>query len=226
MTRKSFAIRHLKFSPPDEDTARKYLLQWQTGDLYHSPEAFPRLDSSSIFSNTQPLELEIGCGTGEFLCALATGEPETNFIGLDISLKSLFIAVEKARTLSLDNTRFIKAAVQFAYPLLVPGSLRAVYMHFPDPCLRPKYRKKRIFNRAFLDHVYIALADGGRLSVMTDLPELFESMLALVEQDARFEKTHGERYLQGFDLGVNSRYQGVWKKHGLAPLRFIVRKKM
>src|SRR5687768_1021488 len=99
MTRKSFAIRHLKAVPPDEETARKYLLHWQSGDLHHAPESFPRISSAELFGEDRPLELEIGSGTGEFLCALAACDPAANFLGVDISLKSVYVAVHKARAL-------------------------------------------------------------------------------------------------------------------------------
>src|SRR5437773_10446225 len=108
MTRKSFGIRHLKAAPPDEQTACKYLFDWHGSELFNAWERFPRLDSAHLFGNERPLELEIGCGTGDFLCSLAVQEPAANFVGLDISLKSLFAAVERARLLSLDNIRVMK----------------------------------------------------------------------------------------------------------------------
>jgi hypothetical protein len=51
-------------------------------------------------------------------------------------------------------------------------------------------------------------------------------MLELIEQDNRFEKTHYERYLTGFDAPIISRYQRLWERHGLATLRFEVRKRL
>jgi tRNA (guanine-N7-)-methyltransferase len=224
MTRKSFAIRHIKFSPPDEQTAGKYFLSWHARDLYHAPGAFPRLTSEGLFGCTRPMELEIGCGTGEHLCALAAETPAANFVGIDISLKSLYAAVEQAKALSLENVMFIKAGAQLVYPLLDPGSLRAVYLHFPDPCLRPKYRKRRIFNERFLDRMHYALTEGGLLSVMTDVPSLFMDMLAQAESDPRFEKIHPERYLSGPDSSITSRYQATWEKYGIYPMRFVVKK--
>jgi len=61
---------------------------------------------------------------------------------------------------------------------------------------------------------------------MTDHREFFLEMLELVEQDGRFEKTHVERYLSGFDAPVISRYQRLWERHGLATLRFEVRRRL
>lgn len=225
MPRKSFAIRHLKSFPPDEETARKYLMHWTAGDLYRHLETFPAIRSRELFGDDRPLELEVGCGTGEFLCYLAENEPSTNFVGVDMSLKSIYIGVERARALGLGNIKFIRAAVQYAYPLMAPESLAAVYLHFPDPCLHPKFRKKRLFNAVFLDNVFRALVEGGELSIMTDKPELFQIMLAQLEQDKRFEKAHSERYLRGTGWEAKSRYQVTWERRGMEPMRVLVRKK-
>ncbi len=213
MPRKTFLNRHTKASPPEEPTAAKYLLHWRTGDLYRSIEQFPLLTSQALFGNDQPLELEIGCGTGEFLCGLATESPGVNFVGLDINLKSLFAGIENARTLSLENIKFIKAPVQYLYPLMPSGSLRAVYMHFPDPLLRPKYRKRKVLNEEFLRQLSQALEPKGLFSIVTDNVEFFEDVLALVEESPYFRKIHAEQYLTGFEPQAKSRYQLYWEAH-------------
>ena len=51
-----------------------------------------------------------------------------------------------------ENVRFIRAAVQFLYPLLAPRSLHAVYIHYPDPHLRSRGQHK-VINEALLDAV-------------------------------------------------------------------------
>ena len=213
MPRKTFLNRHTKASAPDEPTAAKYLLRWYTGDLYRSIETFPALTSQALFGNDLPLELEIGCGTGEFLCGLAAERPEVNFVGLDINLKSLFVGVETASALLLENIKFIKAPIQFLYPLMPPGSLQAVYMHFPDPLLRPKYRKRKVLNEEFLKHLSEAFQPEGLFSIVTDNDELFEGVLALVEESPYFRKTHSERYLTGFEPQAKSRYVVYWEAH-------------
>lgn len=216
-------MRHVPLAEPDALAQEKYLRVWHSGALFHKPESFPRLASHELFGNDRALELEIGCSTGEYLCAMAQVHPERNYVGIEINLKSLYVAVHNARELGLDNITFIKAPVQDVYRLMPPNSLQAVYMHFPDPSLHPKYRKRRIFTQEFLDKMHTALTPAGILSVVTDKEPLFWDMLALVETDARFEKTHAERFLVGFEPLVKSRYQAYWERHGVTIYRFEVR---
>jgi tRNA (guanine-N7-)-methyltransferase len=168
MPRRSFLNRHVRVAPPDKETASRYFLHWDTKDLYHAPDAFPAVTSEALFGNDAQLEIEVGCGTGEYLCALAARNPAANFVGFDINLKALYVAVEHARSLSLKNVRFVKAPFQYVYPLLVDDSAQAVYLHFPEPILHPRFRKQRIYNSAFIDHVYRALVPGGKFSIVTD----------------------------------------------------------
>ncbi len=202
-------------NPPDEQTLRKYLLEWRTEDLYHNPGAFPRLTSEQLFGRAGPLSLEIGCSTGEYLCGLAQRNRSELFLGVDSNRKSLLAAVELGVSLGLDNIRFIKAPVQWLYPLFAPNSLHVVYIHFPDPSLHPKQRKRQILNRRLMDALHFALVPGGLLSFVTDNATLFDNILALVESDPRFRKTHSERYLEGFNPEVKSRYQLYWEQHGV-----------
>jgi tRNA (guanine-N7-)-methyltransferase len=216
-------MRFVKSEPPDDATLQKYLLFWRSKDLYQTPEAFPRVDSQHLFGNDAPLHLEIGCSTGEYLCSLAAKEPDANFLGVEINLKSLYVAVRNATELSLNNIRFIKAPFQHLYRLMTPRSLQAVYLHFPDPSLRPKQRKRQLLNSDLMDALYMALVPGGRWSIATDNKDLFiYTILPLIEKDSRFKKAHQERYLLGFEPEVKSRYQLYWEKLGATIYRVIL----
>jgi tRNA (guanine-N7-)-methyltransferase len=219
-------FRRLAHLSLDQETRERYLVTFSSRCLYHHIQHFPQLSSDALFADQQPLELEIGCGYGEFLCALAQENQARNFLGIDISYTALQQAAYLASTLALKNIKFIAANARLLYPLLAPNSLEAVYLHFPDPNRKRKFRKRQLFTPTLLDAMSQALCPGGRLSVMTDHREYFLEMLELVEQDARFEKTHAERYLLGFDAPVISRYQRLWERHGLSTLRFEVRRRL
>lgn len=224
MSRRTLS-RQIRLLPLDDAALNKYLAHYDSGSLHFEPEQFPQLCSQRLFENSAPLELEVGCGTAEFLCALAAREPGTNFVGVDVARRPLYKAVGIASSLKLENVRFLHANFAQMYPLLVPCSLRQVYVHFPDPNTRPKFRQRKLVTPTFLDVIHLALVPTGRLSLMTDHAEFFHELLALIEADGRFEKKHHERYLIGFEPEVKSRFQKIWERHGLPILRLEVHKR-
>ena len=223
MSRRTLS-RQIRLRPLNDAALRKYLAYYDSRSLHYEPERFPPLCSQRLFENSAPLELEVGCGTAEFLCSLAAKEPGTNFVGVDVASRPLYKAVEIASSLKLENTRFLHADFALMYPLLEPCSLRQVYVHFPDPNTRPKFHQRKLVTPAFLDAIHLALIPAGGLSLMTDHAAFFHELLTLVEADGRFEKAHAERYLIGFEPEVKSRFQRIWERHGLPILRLEVRK--
>lgn len=216
--------RNIRKIAPSPEIAAKYMLFWTQGDLYTHPEQFPEITSATLFGNDLPLELEVGCGTGEWLCAMAAANPDTNFIGVDNWTKVVYEAVKNAAETDVDNLKFIRAPFQFTHSRLMPNSIHAVYMHYPDPNIRGRGEHK-LFNPGFLDAIYPALIPGGRIHVVSDHTEFFEEMLTIIEADPRWQKTHTDRHLVGYEPEVKSRYQKLWEKHDVPPLRFEVIKK-
>lgn len=201
----------MQVSPPDERTAHRYLL-WLSGErLYHEPEAMPEVSSPELFGDGKPLELEAGCGSGDFLCSLARNDPEANFAGVDLHAKSLYKAVKTAASGELENVKFVRADFRLLYPRIPPDSLRAVYLHFPDPGMKPRHQKRRLFSQQFVDEVHRSLHPGGRLSVLTDHEGYFTEMLSLIADDERWERAREERTPDG---EARSRFQRSWEEKG------------
>jgi tRNA (guanine-N7-)-methyltransferase len=218
-------LRFTRAQQIDQHEQQHYLRCYSPEALFHNWQQFPPLTSAALFENEQPLELEIGCGSGELLLFLARERPHTNFVGVDISRKMLDKAVEQAVRYRLPNLKFINADFRQMYPLLMPDTLKSVYLHFPDPHLRPRHQKRRLLNAEFLEQMHRALKPEGTLSVMTDVCDFFFDMLAIIEQDTRFQKCHSERYLTGSDLPVRSHFQRVWEGYGEQVYRCLIQKK-
>jgi tRNA (guanine-N7-)-methyltransferase len=216
--------RGARFQPPDPRSIERYLRFFSSKELFCNPDRFPLIDSPHLFGDQLPLQLEIGCGTADFLCALAREHPRTNFVGVDISSKPLFKAIRRAEAHALRNITFIKGDFRQMYPLLAADAIEAVYLHFPDPHMRQRFHKRRVISPGFLDAISRALVPGGRLSIATDHHAFLLEMLALIEQDVRFAKTHAERYLIGLEASAKSQFQRIWERHGLPTLRIELQK--
>src|SRR5690625_7351695 len=49
----------------------------------------------SVFSNQNPLHLEIGTGKGQFLVGMAKKFPDVNFIGIELEKRTIVSAAQK-----------------------------------------------------------------------------------------------------------------------------------
>jgi tRNA (guanine-N7-)-methyltransferase len=91
-----------------------------------------RLKIDEVFARPAPLEVDLGCGDGSFLAALATMHPAHNFLGVERLAGRVRSACHKAR--NLPNVRVLRIETTYAVRyLLSPASVSAFHFLFPDP---------------------------------------------------------------------------------------------
>ena len=217
-------VVRLKYRPLS-DTAKSLLWDWDSGELHRNPGRFQDLTSSQLFGNHNRLEVEIGPGSGEFLCDLAATHPDTNFLGIEVSRRAAAACAVQAGALGLANLRVLRADFKLLKPLLPKDGWSTVYLHFPDPPHKNGDQKRRILDQAFLDTMAEVLIPGGKISVASDMPEFFFEMLRLAEGNPAFKFDHPGQYLEGMEIAVKSRFQQFWERKGIQPLRFVLRKR-
>ena len=79
-----------------------------------------RLDLDNAFGRCAPTVLEIGCGTGEALAAMAAARPSNNFIGIDWYRGGVASSLQRLAAANLTNARLIRGdastLLSFALP--------------------------------------------------------------------------------------------------------------
>jgi tRNA (guanine-N7-)-methyltransferase len=134
------------------------------------------------------IEVEIGPGRGWFLVERADAEPRAGLLGLEIRRK--WAAVVDARLAKrglASRARVLAEDARFALPRLGPdGSVRRVFVHFPDPWWKKRHQKRLVVRGGLLDELARLLEPGGELFVQTDVEERAEGYEQLVALDARF----------------------------------------
>jgi tRNA (guanine-N7-)-methyltransferase len=139
-----------------------------------------------LFGRSAPLQVDLGCGDGSFLCDLAQQHPNKNFLGIERLTKR----VEKVRRKAemIDNLRVLGTDTLFAVRYLLPeNSVETFYLLFPDPWPKRRHQQRRIFTSDFLDAVATALEQNGILRVATDQLDYFRYIERLSLAHARFK---------------------------------------
>jgi tRNA (guanine-N7-)-methyltransferase len=150
------------------------------------PESFvERLDPDEIFGRAAPLQVDLGCGDGTFLCALAERAQQKNFLGIERLAGRVRSASRKVAR--LDNVRILQVESHYAVRyLLPPKSVETFYLLFPDPWPKRRHHRRRIVTVDFLTAISATLLENGMLSIATDEADYFQHIRHCAEQSTEF----------------------------------------
>ena len=145
-------------------------------------ESLPQpLDRSALFGRQARLEIEVGSGKGLFLSAAASGDADSDFLGIEILAKYASFVGARLATRQLANARIIHGNAEDFFRLWVQAdSIHAVHVYFPDPWWKARHKKRRVMNELFLQNVQRTLVPSGTLHFWTDVEEYFQSALELI----------------------------------------------
>ena len=136
-----------------------------------------RLDLEQIFGRAAPLHVDLGCGDGSFLVALAQRHPEKNFLGIERLLGRVNSTAHKIDNCKIGNARVLRVETSYAVRyLLPPESVETFYLLFPDPWPKRRHQRRRVVREDFLDAVDTALVPGGMMHVATDQRDYFDQI--------------------------------------------------
>lgn len=159
-----------------------------------------------IFSQSQPLHLEIGCGKGNFACGMAQKYPDVNFIAMEKVSDVCCVALEKAMSRKdereRDNLRFLIGDARVLADTLKPHSVDCIYLNFSDPWPKKGHAKRRLTHASFLEIYRDLLKEDGILKLKTDNDGLFASSLE------QFELSGLDVIWQTEDLHASERAEG------------------
>ena len=137
------------------------------------------IDWAVLFGRAAPLVLEIGCGIGHFLVALANRHPERNILGIDIYNKGCLKSCRKLEAAGLTNVRVMRVeARELLLKALPDASLQAIYINCPDPWPKQRHRDRRLVNRDFLELALRRLRPDGELFFASDQRDYAEQVAA------------------------------------------------
>lgn len=154
------------------DLVRLHIIRSMTLHILHYARLPWPTIWTEVFGRDAPLLLEIGFGGGHFLVDLAQRRPQSNVVGLEISLPSLRRGAKKVLTSGVDNTRIIQGDSRGALWLLFkPQSISEVTINFPDPWPKASHHHRRLIKEEFLHLLGARMQMGGLLEIATDHAE-------------------------------------------------------
>lgn len=135
-----------------------------------------------VFSNDNPIRIEIGMGKGKFISTLAQLNPDINYVGIEKYSSVLLRAVEKQDELQLPNLRFIRMDAEAITEVFGEGEVDRIYLNFSDPWPKDRHAKRRLTSRQFFVRYNTILKKDGLVEFKTDNKPLFDFSVEEVKE--------------------------------------------
>ena len=127
---------------------------------------------NKVFKNDNPIQIEIGCGKGNFIIENAKTYPNINFIGIEMYDTVLMYAVNKIEE-DIPNLRFIRMDARLIEDVF-DKEIDLIYLNFSDPWPKNRNAKRRLTHERFLSRYDSIFKKEKRIFLKTDNVGLFE----------------------------------------------------
>ncbi len=194
-------------------------------DLPPTPEAafivpvsqlLQRLDLRALFGNDNPVEVDLGCGTGRFLIRRAEKSPHTNLLGIERLMGRARTVAGKAARRGLCNVRVLRVEAAYALQqMLPPDTVSTVYIFFPDPWPKRRHHGRRLINAEFLTTLHRALTRDGVVHVATDDADYGKAIIRAFAAHPGFRETAPMQPA----ADEQTSFERLWEREGRKILR-------
>ncbi len=148
-----------------------------------------RVELADIFPKSAPFEIDLGCGDGSFLLAMAARFPERNFLGTERMLGRVEKVCRAIARTRLDNCRVLRLESFYSAKWLLPvGCASVVHIGFPDPWPKRHHHPRRLFQDDFMIALHQVLAPGAEVRIKTDDQPYFLWIEKVIGRAQGFER--------------------------------------
>lgn len=133
-----------------------------------------------VFDNSNPIEIEVGMGKGNFIIQKALENPNINFIGIEKHDSVIARAVEKIPK-DLSNLKIIMIdAINIDTTFY--KEISKMYLNFSDPWPKKRHANRRLTSKVFLSKYDNIFNDSKLICQKTDNKDLFEYSIVSFSQ--------------------------------------------
>ncbi len=158
-------------------------------NTFREIKPIPPLKEIFIHSKN-PLHLDIGCGSGNYLIKLALQNKHWNYLGLEIREKLVLNAKLKSKKEYIDNLFFVfgnaNNLISDSINNFPKDTLSSVSFNFPDPWFKKRHHKRRVIQPQLICTISKIMSPGGFITIKSDVIELFQYMDLTIRESNQF----------------------------------------
>lgn len=164
--------------------------------------------------------VEIGMGKGQFISNLASLDRENIYIGIEVCIPVLALAIKKItrfeeeNNIKLDNLYLMSFDAKLINDFFKENEIEKIYLNFSDPWPKKRHAKRRLTYKDFLQEYKRALKKDGVIEFKTDNRGLFEFSLISMQN---FGMTFLEVYLdlhKSDVFNIETEYEKKFSQNG------------
>lgn len=132
------------------------------------------MDFNELFSNDNPVNLEIGCGKAGFIIECAKKNPNENYLAVELLENIIVMGAEKCLKDQVKNVRFFNCGAEYLPRYIKPNSISKIFLNFSPPYPAGTYENRRLTKTELILDYRDYLNDGGEILQKTDDKDFFE----------------------------------------------------
>ena len=208
-------IRYKKWARPELEASSFYV---------DNPEELRGKWKERFKNPNLPLNLELGCGKGQFISKLASENLNQNYIAIDLVDAMLGLAkrnveqIYKEKNIEPENVILTRFDINRILLIMSDeDKIDRIYINFCNPWPKGKHRKKRLTYTSQLEKYKTFLKEDGEIYFKTDDDDLFNSSLNYFEE-AGFEiikKTYDLHSQADFWYNIETEHEKMFSEQGI-----------
>ncbi len=178
------------------------------------------LDFAKLFSNDNPVWLEIGCGKGGFAIQTAKQNPNVNVVAVEKISNVIIAACEAAEAEKVENLRFLNCGAEYLLKYIPDCSVEKIFLNFSCPFPPHSYENRRLTYKSFLEIYKKILLPNGTVCQKTDNEAFFDfSAESFLENGFLVQNVCRDLHHSNFEGNVMTEYETMFAKKGLPIFR-------
>ena len=162
------------------------------------------------------IELEIGCGKGQFICETAKRNPDKGYIAVEVSKNVIVEACKKAREMNVKNVHFLNCEAEILPCFLKKNSIEKIYLNFSCPYPKHTYANRRLTYNRFLNSYKEYLVPHGEIHQKTDNMHFFEFSLEQFSLCGyKLKNVSLDLHSSGFENNIVTEYEQRFSSMGM-----------
>ena len=168
----------------------------------------------TIFTNNNPIHLEIGTGKGDFIIGMALKYPDINFIGVEKYASVLYKLIGKIENMNIPNLKIIMVDAS-SIDEIFKHEIDTLYLNFSDPWPKERHYKRRLTSTEFLKRYENIFIGNNHIIQKTDNRGLFEfSLIEYVKNDYKIESISLDLHHDDYPDNVETEYEKKFSAKG------------